>query len=227
MTRRITELINTHALKWEERRRASHREAAAEPLEPMITISSEHGSAGPRLGLAVAEQLGFDFYDRDLLDRIATSTDASRRVVESLDDRVQDWITEFISNQFEEQKFTSGDFLRHLSRVVLALGHHGNAVIVGRGAQFILDPHVTLRVRTIAPLATRIAHVSQTENLTEKEARACIVRKTAERKAFCRLHFDRDVSDPEHYDLIVNTASMPLQLSADFVVQAFRARFSR
>ena len=226
MTKSITALINTHALRWEERRRASHRKAAPDPLEPTITISSEYGSAGPRFGLAVADQLGFDFYDHELLDRIATSANASRTVVESLDNRVLDWITEFISNQFEQQNFTSGDFLRHLSRVVLALGHHGKAVIMGRGAQFILDPHVTLRIRTIAPLATRIAYVSQTDNLTEKEARASIARKTAERKAFCRLHFDRDVSDPEHYDLIINTASTPLQLSADFVVQAFHARFS-
>jgi len=191
----------------------------------MITIASEYGSAGPRLGLAVAEQLGFDFYDHDLLDRIAMSANASRRVLESLDNRVHDWITEFIANQFEEQKFTSGDFLSHLSRVVLALGHHGRAVIMGRGAQFILEPSLTLRIRAIAPLAARVAYVSQTENLSAREARAIIVRKTAERMAFCRLHFDRDTSDPSHYDFIINTASASLELSADLVVQAFHARF--
>jgi cytidylate kinase len=226
VTKSVTELINTHALRWEERRRTSqHVEAARAPLKPTITLCGEYGSEGPRLGVAIAERLGFDFYDRELLERIVASANASRKVVESLDNRVQDWITNFISNQFEEQRFTSGEYLRHLSRVVLALGHHGRAVIMGRGAHYILDPSFTLKVRTIAPLAGRIACVSQTESLTEKEARATIVRKTAERRAFCRLHFDRDVSDPDHYDLIINTASTSQELNVDFVVQTFRARF--
>lgn len=225
MSKSITALINMHALRWEERRRASRGEEA-HLLKPVITVSSEYGAAGPHIGRAAAEQLGFDFYDRELLDRIATSANASQRVVETLDGRVQDWISEYITGQFEAQNFTSGDFLHHLSLVVLAMGHHGNAVIMGRGAQFILDPRFTLRVRTIAPLATRMAYVAQTESLTEKEARAAIVRKTAERTAFCSLHFDRDVSNPEYYDLVINTATTSLELSADLVVQAFRVRFA-
>jgi cytidylate kinase len=228
VTKSVTAIINVQALKWEQRQRASQRdEAPPRPQEPIITISSEYGSQGQTIGEAVAQHLGFDFFDRELLDRIVTSANASRRVVESLDNRVQDWITEYITNQFEARQFTSGDFLKHLSRVVLAIGHHGRSVIIGRGAQFILHPPLTLRVRTIAPLPVRIAHVAQTENLTDKEARAVILRKTAERTAFCSLHFDRNVSDPEHYDLIINTASMPLELNVDLVVHAFRSRFGR
>ena len=221
----ITEIINVQALQWEHRRRTSQQ--AVPHQQPVITVSSEYGSQGQQIAHAVAQKLSFDLFDRELLDRVVASANASRRLVESLDNRVRDWITEFITGQFDAQQFTSGDYLRHLSRVILAIGHHGRSVLIGRGSQFILDPRYTLRVRTIAPLPVRIAYVAKTENLTEKEARAEILRRTADRAAFCRLHFDRDVANAEHYDVTINTAALSIEVNAEIVVHAYQARFGR
>ena len=47
----------------------------------------------------------------------------------------------------------------------------------------------------------------------------------AERNAFYRQHFDRDQSDPMHYDLLLNTSTVPIDACIDIVVRAFRSRF--
>jgi len=227
MTRSVTSIINIQALKWEQRSRGGDEQVSRDPRlqRPTITISSEYGSLGQTIGGLVAGRLGFDLFDRDLLDRVAASANASRRVVESLDDRVQGWISEFIAGQFDNNHFTASDFLRHLSRAVLGIAHHGRAVIIGRGAHFILDREATLRVRTFAPLAARVAQVARDERLSPQEGRAQVLSKTAERVAFARLHFDRDISDPAHYDLILCTSTLSPELCAEIIARAFQSRF--
>jgi cytidylate kinase len=193
----------------------------------MVTISSAYGSFGQEIGSRVADLLGFDLYDRELVEQIAANAHVRQKTVQSLDDRVRDWITEHVASQFENEVFTASDFLQHLSTVVLALGRHGEAVIVGRGAQFILDPEATLRVRTTAPLDTRFRTVARSEEIEILDARSLVLRKDAERAAFSRLHFNLAVGDPDLYDLIINTAGGPLERHADLISYAFLLKFGR
>jgi cytidylate kinase len=222
------EILNRQILKWEKRRQESDKQTSpAKTQKPMITISSAYGSQGWNVGKIVGEVLGFDVYDREIVERIAASANVRDKMAESLDERVQDWISEYISHQFENYSFTSSDFLRHLSKVVLAIGLHGEAVIIGRGSQFILKPETTLRVRTTAPLEVRIRCISEIENLSEKDTRAVVLHKDAERAAFCRLHFNKDITDPNHYDLMLNTSTMTLKQHADIITYTFLSRFGQ
>lgn len=108
---------------------------------------------------------------------------------------------------------------------MLTIARHGRAVIVGRGAQFILRPERTLRVRAFAPPEVRIARIAERDRISRDEARAVVLRHDAERNAFCRQHFNADPSDPHHYDLLLNTGTLSVETCADGVVGAFRARF--
>lgn len=222
----VEAVVNRQILKWEQASRATTRELR-EMLgsKPLITLSSAYGSRGWEVGRQVAEMLDFDFFDRELVEKIAASANVRQRLVESLDERAQDWITEHITRQFEQEVFSTSDFLRHLSRVVLTISQHGRAVVVGRGSQFILRPESTLRVRTTAPLDARIRAVAELDGLGAPDARALVLRRDAERAAFARLHFNHDVSQPEHYDLVLNTAALDPAQAAELVHRAFALRF--
>jgi cytidylate kinase len=223
------EIFSRQILKWEKRREVSEQQkhALTKNQKPVITISSAYGSQGWKVGKMVADLLGFDFYDRELVEQIAASANVREKIAASLDDREQGWISAYISEKFDNYSFTHSDFLRHLSRVVLSIGQHGEAVIVGRGSQFILKPQYVLRIRTIAPFELRLKTVIESEGLDASEARAAVLRKDAERSAFCRLHFNVDVADPHHYDLILNTSALSIEQNADFVVYVFLSRFGR
>ena len=103
----------------------------------------------------------------------------------------------------------------------------GKGVIVGRGAHFRLDPQVTLRVRVIAPLELRTARVAARDGLSRDDARAKILRIDGERIAFNKQHYGADISDPSHYDLVVNAGTLGIEGAADLSVRAFRTRFSQ
>jgi cytidylate kinase len=105
------------------------------------------------------------------------------------------------------------------------IGQHGHAVIIGRGAQFILAPDRTLRVRVIAPLEQRASRVAENLAIDLGEARARVLQKDGERLAFARAHFNRDVRAPEQYDLLINTANVEVEQAAVLIEEAFTMRF--
>lgn len=226
MSGNIDDLVHREVRKWEQRASALSVERRGRGTQrPVITVSSAFGSRGIEIGRSLAALLGFDFYDRSLVDAISRSADVRAVVVKYLDERARNVIDESIVQMFEARHFASSDYLLHLSRVLVTLGRHGHAVVMGRGAQFLLDPLQTLRVRTVAPRDRRIESVSRDEGISTEAAASMIDKVDGERRAFCKQHFDRDVDDPEHYDLVVNTAPLTVKQGAELVAGAFRLRF--
>ena len=46
-----------------------------------------------------------------------------------------------------------------------------------------------------------------------------------QRKNFIRQHYDREISDPSCYDLVVNTGHIPVTAAADIVAAAYKVKF--
>jgi cytidylate kinase len=229
MPHSIQELVNLQAMRWEEQRRIADAGDRGEPAlkaqRPVIVVSRQFGARGQEIGRLAAQRLGFEFYAQELVEAIAQTAHVRAKVVESVDERIQDFLDDWIAEQFGTERFSNSEYLKNLSKVVLTLGRHGRGVIVGRGAQFILDPALTLRVRTFAPLETRVRWIAQNERLDPVDARAKVLRIDSERAAFCRQHFNEDLDDPRHYDLLLNTGTLSLDTCAELVERAFRARF--
>ncbi len=228
MSQDIRRLVDQQIIKWHQMRAAQARaEKQAEKVgaQPIIALSREKGSLGRDVAVRVAKKLDFDLFDREIVEEIADNANVRAALVESVDNRVQDSIENWIGQQIGRSYFAHSDYLRHLSQVLLTIGRHGRAVILGRGAQFIANPEWTLRVRTIAPQALRIERIAARHGTSLQEARATTLRVDAERRAFAKRHFDTELGVAGHYDLILNTASLPPELCADLVARAFVGRF--
>ena len=50
----------------------------------IITISREFGSGGRELGKRMADVLGWDYYDREIISAIAEKTDLTEEYVENV-----------------------------------------------------------------------------------------------------------------------------------------------
>jgi cytidylate kinase len=227
MIANIDHFVDRQILLWQEERRIAEQRGVKgkNAQQPMICVSRQYGARGAEMGRMVAEQLGFRFYSQELIHEVAEEAQVRRQLVESLDERVQDSISEWMANLIRRGVFAPSDYLRNLSKVVLTLGRHGKGVIIGRGAHFLLDPQCTLRVRVIAPLETRVARIAGRDGLTVDDARAKIARIDDERTAFNRQHYRADIADPINYDLVVNAGTLGIEGAAEETVRAFRIRF--
>ena len=223
----IDHFVNRQILLWQEERRIAERKGleGSGAQQPTICISRQYGARGAEMGRQVAERLGFRFYSQELIHDVAEQAHVRAQLVESLDERVRDGISEWMSGLIKRGVFEPSDYLRNLSKVVLTLARHGKGVIVGRGAHFLLDARTTLRVRVIAPLEVRVARIAERDGLTGDAARTKILRIDSERVAFNKQHYGADIADPAHYDLVVNAGTLGLEGATSGVVRTFQDRF--
>ena len=194
---------------------------------PVITISREFGALGAATGRLVAEKLGFSFWDQEIVHAIVEHTGAQEALLASLDERTRNLIEDFFNENLVGAEGTAVDYVRQVARVVRTIERHGGAVIIGRGAQFILSPDTTLRVRVICPEALRVARFAERERLDKHDAERQVRRVDRERQIFHKRHYGQEVGDPHHYDLVLNTGWSTHEAAAEVVIGAYRAKFGR
>ena len=109
----------------------------------VITIGCEYGGGGPEIGKVVAEALGIEYYDRDLVDKVVEKTGVKRDLVEQAD-------------QFD---------------VIKNLAEKSSCVIIGRCSDYILkDRKDCLNIFIYAPKDARIKTIMEQKDISEKEA---------------------------------------------------------
>jgi cytidylate kinase len=210
-TRGIHQIVEEQAQRW-QRLHAEKKEKKSRT--PVITFSREPGSGGRLIAEGVAERLGMDLFNQEVIHAMAESAKVSTRLLETLDERgvsiLEDWVSSLIS----ERHLWPDEYLKHLLKVIGTIGRHGHAVIVGRGANFVLPPENRLRVRVIAPREVRVQNVARQYDVPVEEARRRVVRTGSDRKAFIRKYFNANIEDPLNYDLVINTGSVALEAAA-------------
>ena len=187
---------------------------------PIITIATEPGSGGSIIAQKIAERLALDLFEDEIIQEIADSAGTSTEKIEALEKQRLSGIQDFISSLISDRYLWPGLYLTHLKKVVDVIGKHGQAVIVGRGANFLLPPEKRLSVRVMAPLETRVQNVVRTFGAPYEEAKRRILNREARRKAFVRNSFNADIADYENYDLIVNTGGLSIEAAVGAVIGA-------
>jgi cytidylate kinase len=219
----VQQLLDEQVRTWERMR--SIRPPSPAPLRPAVTVSREFGSLGAEVAGLVAERLGYRLWDRDLVDAIAEQTGLEKTLLETLDEKARSLVEDFVAETLVGKGGAAADYVSHVARVVRTLSRHGGAVIVGRGAQFVVDPDRALRVRVVCPLELRIAGYAERNGLDPKPAEREVVRGQKDRNAFLRRYHEKEPGHPSHYDLVVNTGRMTIEAAVDVIVAAMRARF--
>ncbi len=220
ITRSIEKIVEDQVAQWQKLRKARSEEPAAGIT--LITVSREYGSNGAMLAERVAAELGYTLFHQELIHEMAASAKTSKRIVETLDEKGLSVLEESIASLINERHLWPDQYLRHLMRVIGTIGRHEHAVIVGRCANFILPPEKTLRVRVIAPLPFRIQTIAKRLSLSEADARKQVLKTDSDRRAFSRKYFYADLSDPFHYDLLINTGRMHIDTAVATVRETVR-----
>jgi len=214
----IVRFVKQQIRKWESDTAQEDRQQKIRI--PVITVSMEPGSGGSMVAQKVANRLGFDYFNRDIIEGIAKSAKIRTRVIETLEKERLSGIEDFIASLYKSQYLYPGIYMEHLLKVVNTIAGHGRAVIVGRGANFILPPAERFGVRVLAPLKLRIQNVARTYGVNDEEAKQRIIRRESRRRAFIRKSYNADISDPENYDLTINTGRMSIESSVEAVIAA-------
>ena len=183
----------------------------------VLTISREFGSGGGRIAQSIAERLGWKLLDGALIDEIACVAHVEADIVSRFDEHVEGWLSR-VNRQamrgaamaagvaLEEEKCFDQDVMTDLTRQIIEHAHAaGNCVVVGRGAQCILQSKADVfHVFVYAPLRVRIHRLR-----TRLEPGANIEQRIrdvdAERAHYLKLRFGKEWNNPHLYDLMISS----------------------
>jgi hypothetical protein len=107
-------IVDEQVRRWLLARREPH---GAQP-GPVVTVSRQHGAGGAEVARRVAADLGFQLFDREILEWIAHSAHVSPRAVTAHDERDRDVLTEWLLAFAAERYVSPLAYHEHLMRVV-------------------------------------------------------------------------------------------------------------
>ncbi len=191
---------------------------------PVIAISREPGCGGKRIAQTIADALGLTLFDSNIIEQIATNAHVSEQVVATLDENVRTELDDWLSSLASGPGFSSEQYMQCLRSVLFTIATHGNAVILGRGANFLLPPEKkTLGLCLVAPLDVRVKNIAHELQLTPEDARKYIARKERERRVLVKQMSHADIADAANYHLVINTAMVAPETIVQIVKEIVRA----
>lgn len=179
-----------------------------------ITIEREYASGGNEIGRRLAEELGYDFYDRNILTEAAKRLDIPAMYISQLEETKTD---SFLFNLAQTALGGSGArdlpvaerlFLEEKA-IIEEAAQKGNCIIVGRCAGEILKEHDgCLKVFIYADYNKRIDRAIRIEHLTPGEAEETLKKFDKKRSSFYRAHSGLTWGSRENFDLLLNSSRL-------------------
>jgi cytidylate kinase len=193
---------------------------------PYVLISHEMGAGGSEVGRLAGKRLGWQVFDKEIVDAIAKKAHVRRELIQSLDERDRTTIRDAIARVLKPGAIGRGTYLASLQEVLLALGHQGDVIIIGHGGGYVLPSRFGLRVRLVAPVVERVRRVAGRDKLSWEAAQEKIESSDRARAQFVRHSFGKDWAEPLSHDLIINTAELTAEAAADVVLTALQRKLA-
>ena len=193
----------------------------------VITISRETGSGGHTIGKMLAEQLGYDFYDKELISLVAKEMHLDEETIaengENMSDKTYiDMASGFIP--FSRKDKVPVDKIQETqNRLIRAIAAKGNCVIVGRGADYILSESTdAFHVFIHANMEHRIERVQRHDGISGEENR---IRRELEVKDHSRgmlyqFFTGRNWGQVSNYNLSIDTGVFTKTQAMEIILNA-------
>lgn len=210
----------------------------------IVTISRQFGSNGAEVGKLVAQESNLLYVDHEIIEGVAQRLGVNSQLVEQQDEHTIGSLGHVMeavasSSPFNvnysslrtlfnpavkdksSQRTQEMAYLRLTQKFIVETAAQGNAVIIGRGAQFLLQGFPrTLHIYVFAPMDVRIKNVMSSFQVGHKEAEQIIEQRDDAHDSYLRHHYGSDGRQPELYHLLINTGLFSCEMAADLILQA-------
>lgn len=177
----------------------------------IIVIGRQYGSGGHDIGKVLADKLGYDFYDQDIIKMAAKTTGMTSEFIGKREETMTNSLLYDLVNQMyqykdEREQAPKDKIFAAESKVIRELADKGNCVIIGRCSDYILrDNKRVLKVFFNAPLESRIKRVMKRQGVEYSEAQHRIRKTDKYRADNYRYYTGRIWGASSNFDLTINT----------------------
>ncbi len=205
-------------------------------MSKIVTISREFGSGGREVGKRLADELGFEYYDREIIEQVAKESQLDEDYVENMlngNFSVSFPVTfgrTFIYTDVLQQNMTK--LLVSEQNIITSLAKTGkDMVIVGRSADILLQSYKPLNIFIYADMESKVnrcrKRAASGENLTDKELIKKIKQVDAGRSKQRKIIADSEWGQKETYHLCVNTTGLDIKSIVPPIAEFVKCYFNK
>lgn len=194
----------------------------------IVTISRQFGSGGREIGKKIADSLGIEFYDKELISLASKESGFCENVFEKADEAPSNSFLYSLvmgSNPMSSLFFRNDDLLTNdklfsiQSKVIKNIANEKSCVIVGRCSDYILREEKNLtRVYFHADMDFRVKRTMELYKQSEKDANASILKADKKRNNYYNYYTGNEWTDLNNYDIIINTSKIGVENSVKAVI---------
>jgi cytidylate kinase len=196
----------------------------------MVTISREFGAGGSELAIALQARLGWRVLDSEIGHEVAARLGIGTDALATWDEHGPSMLERtgqalllgspylYVDPSIVAQP-NADDVAAVAKKVLQEEGGRAPVIIVGHGSQSLFHGRPgALHLRLMAPMESRARRICERRGCSQKEAIALARRLDADRTAYVREYFDRDVRDPLLYHVQINTGLVDIREAAGMIV---------
>ncbi|NLY48452.1 MAG: cytidylate kinase-like family protein [Clostridiales bacterium] len=201
----------------------------------VITIARGYGSGGRTIGKMLAQDLGINFYDRELLRLASDDSGINEELFAKADEQLKKSLLFKVARKVykgelippDREDFISNENLfNYQAKIIRELAEQESCVIVGRAADYILkDYDNVVKVFVHAPLEDCVNTLMEMFGGTRKEIIKKIESIDKRRAEYYKYYTGRDWQDAKNYDLCLNSSKLGFQKCVEIVKAYLDIRF--
>lgn len=200
----------------------------------IITIGRQYGSAGLEIGKKLAEELGVNLYDKEMLKRAAKESGLCEELFETHDEKptnsflyslvMDTYSLGYSSSSYPDMPINHKVFLAQFD-AIKKIADEGPCVMVGRCADYALeDRKNVINVFIYADMDQRIRRIAQKYDLTDAKAKDIIVKTDKKRASYYNYYTNKDWGDAKGYDLCLNSGKLGVYGTVKVILEYLKVR---
>lgn len=196
----------------------------------VVTIARQYGSRGREIGKRLAEELGYRYYDRDLISMAAEKSGYNKDVLKEADEKAANSLlytlalgSSVYAHGFNQVNVPLNDKLFIVqSDIIREIYESGEgAVIVGRCADYVLAGRDDVaHVFITSDFDERVRTVAERSDVTEAKAKDMVIKTDKRRANYYNYYTGSKWGKIDGYDLIINSGKSGVD-GAVKVIKAF------
>ena len=190
-------------------------------MKNIVTVSREYGSGGYEIGQKVAEAMGYQFYDKNLIAQIADQLLVSQDFIQATEDKaIRRNIFHEVFPIFANGENEDADYIfKQQGKFIVQLAEQGNCVFAGRRADYYLreNPHA-LHIFFYADPEFKTERLCKKLNCSPEEARQKMADMDKRRKTSYEYTTGRKWADRHNYDRMICTSSLGIDKTVEEIV---------
>lgn len=201
----------------------------------VITISRQFGAGGKTLGKMVADQLGYEFADSEIIKMVAEMANVSTHWVETVEKEAGGKLSRFLSKMVskplvervlkDERGYIDEEiYLDYLVLIIAQIADEGDVVILGRGSQYILNDHPeACHILLIDEFENRVQFMVDHYDLSNSSATHIVKAEDKRRKNLYQKLGKTDYDNPFLYHMVLNMSKICLDDAFKLISQIIKS----